>query len=163
MSINLTERCKEALQAGVGKTCLEFGLWPHLATYFIKCAALGHTQVWGQPGCFHASSTSNTACSPWGLPSILPPAQVSWLSQTQEAGTWAGWITGLISSDKSLVVTSSIGRRLLMGVGKLGGGRISKRSAGEYLLRQHPSLHADDNCAHQPCSWWNCAHKVSRN
>lgn len=53
MSINLAERCKETLRAGVGKTCLEFGLWPHLATFFIKSAALGHTRGWGQLGCFH--------------------------------------------------------------------------------------------------------------
>lgn len=136
MSINLTERFKETLQAGVDKTCLEFGLWPHLATFFIKSAALGHTRVWGQPGCFHPTYTMQNCLLALGLPSILPPAQVSWLSQTQEAGNGAGWITGLISSDKSLVVTSFRGRRLLRG----GGGREEAEAEKGQGLR----IHQDD-------------------
>lgn len=55
--------------SSVGKTCLEFGLWPHLATRFIKSAALGHTGL-GSAGTFSPRSHCNTVCLPQGLPSI---------------------------------------------------------------------------------------------
>lgn len=48
----MTGKCKETLEASVGKTCLEFGLWPHLAICFIKSPAFGHTWVWGSAGTF---------------------------------------------------------------------------------------------------------------
>lgn len=48
----MTGKCKETLEASVGETCLEFGLWPHLAICFIKSPAFGHTWVWGSAGTF---------------------------------------------------------------------------------------------------------------
>lgn len=53
----------------VGKTCLEFGLWPHLATCFIKSAALGHKGL-GSAGMFLSHSHCHIVCSPEGLPSV---------------------------------------------------------------------------------------------